>query len=237
MKKLSENKRLKKYLFITLIISLIIYIFFSIRFGINDDFINKYNKGEYTDWQFGYLTKLNIYEPYVAYKNYGDYYYQVGQYKASLPQYDTALSFRMSKNKSCKIRINATLSIIQLIMQNGEEKKEENTELAKKGLEYVENDNCLTLDSFDQDRIDAELLIELLKSGGSDGGECDPESEDCEEKEKSSEIEECQEGDIDCDKDNPIDQIEKENQQGRTIDNENRDHYDNVADNYNGKKW
>jgi len=231
MKKLSENKKLKKYLLITLIVSLFIYIFFAVRFGINDNFINNYNNGEYTDWQFGYLTKLNIYEPYVAYKNYGDYFYQVQQYKEAIPKYDMALSFRMSKNKSCKIRINACLNIIQLIMQNGEGKKEENTELAKKALKYVDNDNCLTLDSFDQDRIDAEYLIKLLQQGGQ-GGEPDEDEND------DGDAGECAEGDPDCiDDEMPIDQIEKENQQGRSIDNENRDHYDKTSDNYNGKKW
>ena len=137
---------MKKYYKTFIIIIVILLVSFSIRFKINDSYINNFNEQNYVEWKVKILNYFNFYQPYIAVKNYGDYYHKQAEYDKALEKYDKALTYNMPKTKACDTRINACLTIFKQIDLK---KTKQAKELLNKAKKYVDDDDCISLSSSD----------------------------------------------------------------------------------------
>ena len=221
------KKNIKKVLIIVLALLVLLTFLFRIRFNMNKDFIDSFNNMVYEENDIRTLNELNFYESYVAIKNYGDYYYKIKDYENALIKYDKALTKRMPKARACETRINAVLSLFQLIDTKDKNHALEQLEKAKSYLDGQED--CLTLPEGNQDRKDAEELIELinqtiecLKNGNCGGSS--KKNKDDQDDSKTTEID--------------PNNIENNNRQGQEVqEQKENEHEDNGYSSQGDRFW
>ncbi|MBR1815314.1 MAG: tetratricopeptide repeat protein [Lachnospiraceae bacterium] len=99
-------------------IFIILYLFLLIIFGkflfsyvYNERMIAKYNENDYS-FSANNLKFANVYQPYVAYYNSGNVYYQKHDYDNAIKEYNRALNAAPPELKECSIRINLALAMI-----------------------------------------------------------------------------------------------------------------------------
>ena len=77
----------------------------------NQIITTKYNDGEY-DVDTKPLGTCNVFEPHIVYYNTGNVYYQQGDYEEAEEEYREALTYDMSQDEECSVRINLALSMV-----------------------------------------------------------------------------------------------------------------------------
>ena len=226
---------MKKILKVILVIAIILFVILTVKVSINESFVKDYERNKTNEWKVQYINMINIYEPYVALKNYGDYYYLKGEYRKAVEKYDEALKHSMSNARACDTRINATLSLMKLADKN-KKNKDEREKLLKEAQKYIEDGDCMNESFFnyqnksDAEKLDSEIEQELnkLKNGTSQDGESSDEEND---------------GDSDSDEDtqssNPkINEIQKSNQAAQEARDERMGKYkDDYDSSFKGKPW
>ena len=217
---------MKKKLKIALVVVIVLLLGFSIRFRLNNSFIKDFNKQNYTEWKLKLLNSFNIYQPYVAIKNYGDYYYKTGEYDKALEKYDLALTKNMSKKKACDTRINACLTVLKKVNVNN---KKEAKALLNKAKQYIEVDDCASLSESDSSKRDSEKLSEEIDKQLSSMGDAGDPSDDPSDDPSS---------------DDPIDQsdpkvqeVQKSNNQAQQSRDKSEGRYTDSYEPYKGKNW
>ena len=122
IKKIKELDTVRKVLLIVIFIAIILVFKLGLKMGINAIFIKNYpdNANDYT---LKFTSFINIYQPYIAPYNYGNYYYQKGQYNDAYEKYKEALTHRIPNNRICKVHINASLTLVKLAELESDEQK------------------------------------------------------------------------------------------------------------------
>ena len=139
------KKILKKIAIIIMIICLIISLKVMSKIIINNRFIANYPDAS-QEFRLVLLSTLNLYEPYIAHYNYGNYFYQKGKYEEAYEKYQKALSYEIPKKRICMVRINVSLALIK--MAEGKD-KETSLELLKEAKEHLSI--CLSLTPDDEE--------------------------------------------------------------------------------------
>lgn len=220
----------KKNVLIVSIALIFLILSLETRFIINMSFAKKYDDGNAEEWKVQFLSFLNFYQMYIAPKNYGDYYYQSGDYEKAVEKYDKALNRFPPKRKACDIRINASLAILKMVNLND---KEMAKSLLMKAQKYVKNDDCLTLSFLNQQekndakKIDSEIEQKLKEIEGSSQNGGDGTEEDEKDDNNRAGIE------------NPkIQEIKESNQSAQEARDEGLGRYQDEYDpSYKGKPW
>lgn len=160
----------QKKILILIVLALIATIKFLYTIVINDNFIKQYSNGTYNEDYVKKLFILNIQEPYIAHYNYGNVLYQNGDYEDAKKEYEQALE-TVSKERVCNVRVNLSLTKIQLI---------DTEQTPDKVIEEIENiqsilvgNSCATKDGNGVDKKSQDLydfLEELKKSQNQNGG-------------------------------------------------------------------
>ena len=220
----------KKNAIIIAIVLVFLIVLLEGRFLLNITYVKDFEKENAVEWKVQVLSLFNLYQPYIAPKNYGDYYYQKGEYEKAVEKYDKALTHFVPKKKACDIRINAALSILKMVNDKEKEKAKQLLERAKK---YVGDDDCMSLSFFNQqtkddaEKVEEEIekkMQEIENSAGGDEGEED----DSDDQDDSNDPVE-----------NPkIKEIKDTNQSAQESRDDNMGKYqDDYDPNYKGKPW
>ena len=115
---------MKKFFIAIYIVLIFIAVKLTFTFYMNEKFIDNYNQQIYSYDDIQYLFILNIFEPYIAYYNYGNILYQNSDFEEAIVQYRKALTLFPPQRKECDIRINLALAMLKQI--NEDDKSEEN---------------------------------------------------------------------------------------------------------------
>ena len=128
----------RKVLIVIYIILILITLKLLYNVFINSILINNYEKGKYSDSQAKALTFLNFPESYIANYNYGNIFYQNGEYEKAIEKYEESLKGFIPKNKECNIRINYALAVCKTISVNEKDQSSINKAIEKYEL-AIEN--------------------------------------------------------------------------------------------------
>ncbi len=221
------KKKLTIIIVTTILITLIL-LKFLLSFIFNEIVINNYNNSNYkNDTLINLLYILNTNEKYIIYYNHGNNLYKQNDYEQAIEKYKKALTYKVPKNKVCKIRINLSLSMIKNIDINNTQ-PEQILSILKEARTNLYNNNCAHEEDDNGDSKKAEQLEneikELENSSGNSGNNSDPSDPNNENNPKEKEIEE------------KLKEQRKKAQQQRQ--NE-LNQYENLGDYeyYQGKKW
>ena len=118
-----------------------ITLFVGFKIVINKNFIKNYPDTFNQEYRLLLMSIFNIYEPYVADYNYGNYYYKEDRYAEAVEKYKKALTRNVPKGKLCDIEINLSLSLMQLALRSETEDAIEYLNEAKTHLKQ-----CINLD-------------------------------------------------------------------------------------------
>ena len=134
------NKQIKKVLIIIIIVCFLIISFIGVKVLINNSYIRNYDKPN-NEVKMLLLSVLNIYEPYVAHYNYGNYYYKEEMYEEAKEKYEKALEYDIPNSRKCDVEINLGLSLIKL--SNMQRKKSEIIKLLQEAQSHLKD--CIEL--------------------------------------------------------------------------------------------
>lgn len=112
----------RKIVISIIIVALLILLKLLIKIGVNTSFIKNYPDSD-QEYKLKIISFLNIYEPYIAPYNYGNYYYQKGQYTLAYDKYTDALAKRVPANRFCKVKINLGMTLVKLSEQEVDNEK------------------------------------------------------------------------------------------------------------------
>ena len=134
----------KKILFTVYIIIICISLKILYNITLNSFFINRYNDGEYIGKIAENLTHFNIVQKYIAHYNYGNSFYQNGEYENAIEEYKRALKGIVPRNKECSIRINYALSICKLVHAdvNDKDSIKKAIETYESAIDVLTEDGC-----------------------------------------------------------------------------------------------
>lgn len=163
---------------------LLLFLFISFKFIINVHYLNNYKNGVYKLEDVKPLKFLNLYQSYIAYYNYGNVLYKLGNYNEAVDNYNLALEKNPKKDRICKIRINKSLSLIAPL-------KEENSnyeDVLNEALDNLYEDDCAHEKddngrSQEAEKLEAEIK-ELLENKTEEKEEDEEEKEDTDTKEQ-----------------------------------------------------
>ena len=122
IKKIKELDTVRKVLLTVIFIAIILVFKLGLKMEINAIFIKNYPNNA-NDYTLKFTSFINIYQPYIAPYNYGNYYYQKGQYNDAYEKYKEALTHRIPNNRICKVHINASLTLVKLAELESDEQK------------------------------------------------------------------------------------------------------------------
>ena len=220
----------RKVLVVVYIILILITLKMVYNTVLNSILVSKYNNGEYSEKYAEPLTKLNFIQSYVANYNYGNIFYQNGEYESAIRQYQKALDGIVPKNKRCSIRINYALAILKTV--DVDEKDQDSIKNAIKT--YEEALEVLTQEECDIHNLKAEQLkkdiereierLKRLQNSKNDSDKDDNQKDDNKTSEKNETIE------------NKIQNI-KENAIKEQRETESLYKGFNKDTNHNGKNW
>ena len=166
---------MKKILYIVLSIIVLICFHLSIRYIINENFINKYKDGNYDSNSIDILKLINYPESYIVYFNKGDNYYRKQEYKNAQNEFEKALK-KAPEDKVCIVTNNLSLSMLQQV-----DFTEEGWDLKLIEVEKVLlKDDCATKDFKGRNKDSQELYNEIeyvLNNAGQGDGDGDDSDE------------------------------------------------------------
>lgn len=134
----------KRILTIFEVLLLLILIKLIATFIINEIFIKKYDNSEFDINNLKILSFANFPESYIVHYNRGNIYYQRGQFKEAIEEYNKALEKHPPQRKECSIRINLALATLQSLSgsDNSEENRNRNIEILKSARGILCEKNC-----------------------------------------------------------------------------------------------
>ncbi|MBQ9609544.1 MAG: tetratricopeptide repeat protein [Lachnospiraceae bacterium] len=137
----------KKILIILYLFLLIIFGKFLFSYLYNEKLISDYNENVYS-LSANNLKIANFYQPYIAYFNSGNIYYQKHDYDDAIKEYNSALNANPPKLKECPIRINLALAMIGKIPDDYDspDNIDETILTLKEAREVLLEDGCATED-------------------------------------------------------------------------------------------
>ena len=145
------KEKIFKISFIIIIICVSIILKVSCKIIINKRFIANYPDSNQA-FRLMLISIFNIYEPYIAPYNYGNYYYQKERYERAYEKYKKALSYNVPKKRLCSIDINIALSLIQLA--NDEKNEQKSLAYYQEAKDYLRK--CLSIQKEEIDDDNAE---------------------------------------------------------------------------------
>lgn len=145
------KEKIFKISFIIIIICISIILKVSCKIIINKRFIANYPDSNQA-FRLMLISIFNIYEPYIAPYNYGNYYYQKERYERAYEKYKKALSYNVPKKRLCSIDINIALSLIQLA--NDEKNEQKSLAYYQEAKDYLRK--CLSIQKEEIDDDNAE---------------------------------------------------------------------------------
>jgi tetratricopeptide (TPR) repeat protein len=179
---------MKRVIKIIIAVILVLGFHLTIRYGINELFINKYKGNKYDIKSLLLLKIINIPESYIVYFNEGNAYYQKNEYEKAILDYQKALE-SVNKKRVCDVRTNLALSKLALI-QFDESNNNIRFEL-EEVQEVLLGNSCASEDHNGRDESSQKLydqIEELLNSEG--GGSGDPQEDPPEEQDPNEETNE-----------------------------------------------
>lgn len=102
----------------------------------NNIIVNEYNNGNY-EVNADALQICNWIQPYIAYYNNGNIYYQNSEYEAAIAEYREALDSNPPRDKECSVRINLALAMVKTL--NEDYSSEDNIEYSINTLKEARN--------------------------------------------------------------------------------------------------
>ena len=145
------KEKIFKISFIIIIICVAIILKVSCKIIINKRFIANYPDSNQA-FRLMLISIFNIYEPYIAPYNYGNYYYQKERYERAYEKYKKALSYNVPKKRLCSIDINISLSLIHLA--NDEKNEQKSLAYYQEAKDYLRK--CLSIQKEEIDDDNAE---------------------------------------------------------------------------------
>ncbi len=115
------NKIFKKIIKVIIIIYIIVFVKLSFKIVLNKIFIANYPNNN-NRISLVLMSMINIYEPYIAPYNYGNYYYQNGEYEAAYNKYQEALKYNIPRKRICSVRINIALTLFNIAKYQSDNK-------------------------------------------------------------------------------------------------------------------
>lgn len=149
---------MKKINIIIISIILITFIKFSSICIINQNFITKYNNGEYNEKSLSFNEFLNFFQSYVVYYNKGNAFYKNNYYEEAISEYNKALNCNSPKYKECKIRINLVLAMIKNIEGKDQVTVDEILEVLEKSKDILCEEGCADYNNEEGHSQDASQL-------------------------------------------------------------------------------
>ena len=113
IKSFKELDKVRKILLIVIFFLVIITFKLGLKMGANAIFIKNYPQND-NDYTLKFISFLNVYQPYIAPYNYGNYYYQKGRYNDAYNKYKEALTHHIPNSRICKVYINTGLALSKL---------------------------------------------------------------------------------------------------------------------------
>ncbi|MCL2383900.1 MAG: tetratricopeptide repeat protein [Oscillospiraceae bacterium] len=155
-----------KYLRIVIIgfyiILVLILINLLVTFVINENFISRYNDGNYDSRDVSGLFVFNVFEPYVAYYNYGNILYHNGDFHGAIEAYERALELSPPADRERDILINLEharrrLEEEDIVEQDEDEDEDEDEE------EFVDEAQTLEEEFIERQRENTDQRQEELE--------------------------------------------------------------------------
>lgn len=115
-------KKITKIIIIILIVLIIPIIKISTKILINQRFIKNYPDAD-QEYRLRLISFINLYEPYIAPYNYGNYLYMKGDYQKAYAKYLEALTHNIPKKRYCSVKINTSLSLYSLAKEEKDDTK------------------------------------------------------------------------------------------------------------------
>ena len=134
------NKIVKKILIIVIIIFVVIIGYVELKIFINKRFIKNYPDTQ-QEYRLMLLSMINLYEPYIAPYNYGNYLYKQERYEEAEKKYLKALSYDIPKKRICDVEINLGLTYMKI--SDGKD-IDESIVMLEKARDHF--NNCANLD-------------------------------------------------------------------------------------------
>lgn len=216
--------KFKKIAIIILSIILMIGIFLTTRYYINESFINDYEQENYSSAKLNILKLINFPQSYVVYYNKGNNYYNLNDYNKAIEQYEESLK-RVSKKHECEVRTNLALANLKIIDY-------ENSNTITKELQYVEEilltNDCATKNNSGKNKTSQDLYNEIEALMKKQTQETEQESTEEQEQQQEQESTTQEE------------QLQQQLQQQQVQANEERNRRERRNYNYeyyNGKTW
>lgn len=162
---------MKKRILIGIYIVLLLVCFELVfNYAYNAIVIYRYNQSDYTSG-VELLTIFNWNEPYVAYYNQGNIYYQNESYVNAIESYEKALELNPPKEKECSIRINLALAMLATMGEDYAEPEnvESSLEVLRAAKEVLLEEDCATeagdghSETAEQLKEEIEAMIEQLE--------------------------------------------------------------------------
>ena len=146
---------IKRILVAIIIICLIILTKIIYKMTSNQLFIENYPSKQ-QEYRLKVNTFLNIYEPYVVYYNYGNFFFENEQYEEAKEQYLNALKYDMPNENLCKVSTNMALTIYK-------QSEQMNSANKKKALEEANNyiQKCMVL-KIDNNRYQLSFFLLII---------------------------------------------------------------------------
>lgn len=117
--RIKELDKIRKILLIIIFITVLSFFKLGLKNVVNEIFIKNYPDHN-NEIELKFISFLNISEPYIAPYNYGNYYYQLGEYRKAYEKYILSLSHHIPLKRLCKVHINTSLALIKLSEQEND---------------------------------------------------------------------------------------------------------------------
>ena len=224
---------MKKVIIGIIIFLSIFLVIFSIPYLLNEVAIHNYDEGKYNHKLMETLKSINFREKYVVYYNEGNMFNQEKKYDEALNSYEEALTKHPPIKKKCDIRINMTLTMIQMINTNN---KQEIIEKLEKAKENLYNDNCASEEDSNGESQEAEQLEQEINEEIEELQKQMEQPQQETEEEESNSNKNNEEAEEELQIQNQIEEINREANQSRQRDLQE---YENLGKYkyYSGKNW
>lgn len=164
----------KKIIACVCIIMMLVASKLAFNYMYNKYIISQYNKGNY-DVSMQPIFSCNWVQPYLPHYNAGNMYYEKGEYKLAIKEYQQAMKREPKKDHVCDIRVNIALSMLATLPEEyaSEENVENTVKVLNEARDILIKDGCAAKEGDGHDDEATKLKKEIdniLKSTNSGQG-------------------------------------------------------------------